>query len=366
MERDKLSAIAFIAIILSAVGAGVGIFAAGVILTGGADGDDGDDGDDGAAGTTTTITITVGEYPCASETEINNALTAIGTGYGKIMITDNITLSASIDIDGGGSYIIEGVGLPTVESGGDYEVFRITDAASCIIRDLLIDGSTITSGYSIIYIDEIIDNPISIDNVGISSTPSSDGIFVDSNNVTVRNCFIMDVSTAIYIETAENTKIYDNEILYCDDNGIQLFSGADNNVIYNNYIHCEGGNIGIYLSGSDDNVISYNIIKNFNIYGVTVTSACRYNEIIGNHISDSVSTITSINRTCIHITGDYNDAIDNNCFNCKNPSPSYYGNGIYLTSIAGNNIIVGNNCIDNDNNICNLGTGNTLYGNNAP
>ncbi len=50
MERNKLSAIAFIAIILGAIGAGVGVYAVGVTLTGGADGDNGDDGDDGVAG----------------------------------------------------------------------------------------------------------------------------------------------------------------------------------------------------------------------------------------------------------------------------------------------------------------------------
>ena len=108
-------------------------------------------------------------------------------------------------------------------------------------------------------------------------------------------------------------------------------------------------------------------MKNFNVYGVTVTSACTYNEIIGNHISDSLQTVTSINRTCLSIAGDYNEAIDNNCFNCKNPSGDpYYGNGIYLTKVSANNIVVGNNCIDNDINLCNIGTSNTLYGNNAP
>ncbi|MFX0138138.1 MAG: right-handed parallel beta-helix repeat-containing protein [Candidatus Hodarchaeota archaeon] len=365
MGSGKLSAIAFIAIILGAVGAGVGGYAAVVMLTGGADGDDGDDGDDGAAGTTTTINKIEGTYPCASEAEINNAITAIGTGFGKILITKNITISATIDVDGGGSYIIEGVGLPTIESGGNFRVFYITDADSCIIRDLILDGSAITGGLSIIYIDEIIDNPILIDNVRILNGPSSIGINIYSNDVTVKNSIIIGAIRAISLLTVDDTKIYNNEILDCSMNGIYMNDG-DNGLIYNNYIDVMYGDYGIYFLESDVNVFSYNIIKNFDYEGIYIDTGSAYNDIIGNQISDSASYSYGANRTCILIQGDDNEVIDNSCINCKNSAGSNYGHGIYLTSSAVSNNIVGNNLIDNDISLCNLGISNTVYGNNAP
>ncbi|MFX1281409.1 MAG: hypothetical protein ACFFA3_18825, partial [Promethearchaeota archaeon] len=50
------------------------------------------------------------EYPISSEEEILSALSAIGTGYGVITFTSNITLTNTITINGGGNYIIQGVG----------------------------------------------------------------------------------------------------------------------------------------------------------------------------------------------------------------------------------------------------------------
>ena len=62
------------------------------------------------------------EYPCSTDIEVKDALDTIGTGYGIITITNDITLSNTINISGGGVYIIQGNSpdnLITINCGGD-------------------------------------------------------------------------------------------------------------------------------------------------------------------------------------------------------------------------------------------------------
>lgn len=254
----------------------------------------------------------------------------------------------------------------TVECDVDQESFNITNAASCIIRDLIINASKITTSLeSAIYISENNDNPITIDNLRLfDETGEANGITIISDNVVVSNCYISGMENGIYVYSPDISHIYDNTIINSGGSGINLTS-ADDVVIHNNYI--EGGDIGIDIyHDSFRNIISYNVIKEFNLSGVRCWETSWYNEIVGNHISDSISSAAGFNRSCIYINGDNNEAIGNSCFNSKNAHVSYYGLGIWLGSSSNNNIIAGNTCIDNDDNLLNLGTSNTLYGNNAP
>ena len=105
-------------------------------------------------------------YYCSTELELNNALNSIGTGSGTIYITNSITLSSTININGGGSYIIQGYGKGTVIGcTGDQNIFDVQNAIYCKIQNLKIDTSNMTVHNRIININEVNDNPIYIENI---------------------------------------------------------------------------------------------------------------------------------------------------------------------------------------------------------
>jgi hypothetical protein len=128
MERDKFFTIAMIAIILGAIGLGIGVYSVISMQSGTIKGDDGDDGDDGqdAPGGTNI-------YYCSSQSEIENALDIIGTGHGTIIVTENITLSSQIDINDRGNYIIQGAGAVTLFCYLNKVGFDITNVQSLIV-----------------------------------------------------------------------------------------------------------------------------------------------------------------------------------------------------------------------------------------
>jgi hypothetical protein len=135
------------------------------------------------------------EYPVSSELEIKSALDEIGIGYGIITITGNITLTDTIDINGGGNYIIQGVGA-TIKCASDQNAFDIKNASSLTIQNIKIDTTAITmSSLSIIQIDEAKDNPIYIKNVQIIGDDNTMGwgILINSNNVWISECYFYKV-----------------------------------------------------------------------------------------------------------------------------------------------------------------------------
>jgi len=74
MRENHLKTLALLGVIIGAVGLGAGAYSVFNVHTGAIKGDEGDDGDDGSAGITKIVFRTEDEYPCSSETEINNAL----------------------------------------------------------------------------------------------------------------------------------------------------------------------------------------------------------------------------------------------------------------------------------------------------
>lgn len=260
MEREKLSAIAFIAIILGAVGAGVGGYAVGVILTGGADGDDGDDGDDGAAGITTTTIIMANEYYCLSEANINDALSDIDDGYGKIIIMGDITLTSTIQIDGGGSYIIEGTGLHTIDCGGDRTAFNITNAISCTIRNIKINASDVSASTVILAVNETGNYPVYIEKLQIMGNLASyvgRGVEIQSANVWISNCYFYRLYGGIYFEGGgHNGRIIYNTIDECFHQSI--YCETNNIIIENNWIEKIQDDATYALENEGDDVIIEN------------------------------------------------------------------------------------------------------------
>ncbi len=265
------------------------------------------------------------EYPCSSEVEVRDALDAIGQGYGIITIINDITLSNTINISGGGIYIIQGLiraeepnKIISVDCGGDRTAFNITNSTSCTIKDMEIDATDITSQTTIIIdINETNNRPIYIDNVQIIGDNANFGrvIYIQSNGVWIYNCYIYNFYEGIWqTDEGNNAYIQDNILVTCFFYGIVCF--GDYNTIEHNYI--DGSWRGAILMEGH-----YNMIKHNEIYfvfsddasgGIKITGG-EFNMIMGNNID--LDNPTSHPGSCIYLYdgADYNFVIDNLCFN---------------------------------------------------
>jgi hypothetical protein len=339
MGNNTLKAVAFLAIIIGATGVGFGAFTAWQVQTGAIKGQDGDDGDDG---TTSIVYVNILEYPCSSEAEINDALTAIGTGYGIITITNNITLSGTIDISGGGNYIIQGAGAFLICSNGQ-KAFDVSNAKSLTIQNIRIDTTDVTvNNRNIILINEASDNPIYISNVHIIGDDNTKGrgICINSDNVWVSKCYFYKVRIGIRQDDGKKAHILDNVIDDFADYGI--YTNGANNFIDGNLLNNTGLE-GIYTdTNSHYNSISNNIIYYFIWHGIRI--ATDYNIIVGNNIENETATGTCAG---IYIIGSYNTIDSNGCYNIDAPS---FGIGFGIDIAGGtNNTVVGNTCLFTEN-----------------
>jgi len=69
-------------------------------------------------------------------------------GAGTIIITENIILSNTITISGGGSYIIQGISPSiTIDCNGDRAAFTILMTKTCLIKDLTLDAAYLTTSF---------------------------------------------------------------------------------------------------------------------------------------------------------------------------------------------------------------------------
>ncbi|MBD3255902.1 MAG: hypothetical protein GF383_12470 [Candidatus Lokiarchaeota archaeon] len=357
MERNMLIPIVLIAVILSASGLAVGTYS---IISAPTKGNDGDDGDDGAPGTTTIVYQTEDQYPCASEQDINDSLDAIGDGYGKIMITDNINLNSPIIINGGGSYIIEGIGFHTIDCG-DGQAFRILNAKSCKIKDLLINASSLTFDYKIIEIFEINDNPVFIDGVQILGGLSleGNGIYVSSDNVWISNCIFNSLKRGITIdEYINHGHINDNEISKCETYGIGLLSNSQNFTIGENRLFDFVGSArGIAMYSSNYATISNNIIHSI-LRGILLSGSNR-TTIIGNTIDGKNRDLSPFSSGIHLLDSSYNVISGNSITNYLNGAGGSTGYGIRIreiTDVSYENTVVGNTALSCDTNFDDSGT----------
>ncbi len=181
-------------------------------------------------------------YYCSSQAEITAALADIGAGAGTVIITQNLSLTASIAINGGGSYLIEGVAPGvTVDCGGDRDAFDITSAASCTIRGLSIDAGDL-SNYAAISVEESL---TSVEGLLIFGTGNGYGISLDSpsapGDLSISNCRLTNLGSGIYggiYGTLYALHILDTSITHCD-NGVMFYGGnlsmSGNTISHANY-----------------------------------------------------------------------------------------------------------------------------------
>ncbi|MFX1337177.1 MAG: right-handed parallel beta-helix repeat-containing protein [Promethearchaeota archaeon] len=364
MGEHNLMAIAILGLIIGASGLGLGAYTTMQYQTGALKGEAGKDGDDGTTGKDGIDGVNGTDAPgyfCSSEIEVGDALQAIGTGKGIITITANITLSQTINIDGGGSYVIQGQGAgTTIDCNGDRTAFSISNAKSCTIQNLKIDAADIsTFARNIISIIEGNGNVVCINNIQIigDSDKLGIGMRIYSEHVDVSDCVIKNLYGGIFISGGGNSTIKNNIINDMNYYGIYLSEVYSSGVIISGN-HISGvESYGLYLSSSNYNMITGNIITNCLISGILLFS-CDYNILSGNYISDiSSNTASNIAGISIASDSDYNTINGNGCFRCTNPG-SGTGYGIFIVSSTCNeNTIKGNTYSNNDVNIYNAGTG---------
>jgi len=339
MSEIKGRGILVIALLLAVGGIGLGGYSTIQVVTGGLQGPPGADGVDGTDGQDAP------GYYCSTGSELQNAIDTIGSGTGRIFITDDITLNATIDVDGGGNYNIQGAGAFTVDCGGDRQAFYITDAGSCILRDFKINASLLTTDQEIIHITEGNNNSVYIQNIQIlgDNEGIGVGIYIQSENVWIQNCYIFGLRDGInsiggYAHISENT------IEYCSFIAIWIIPNGHNGIIESNYLYYNY--IGIAVE-SDDNIVANNLIYNTGRQGISVAWANR-NVITGNIIAYDYVASLSDNTGIVLISADYNTISNNGIFYFTNPDTGT-GYGMYLSgSLNNENIITGNNLQGNE------------------
>lgn len=395
MNGMNLKTISIIAIILGASGfilGGISMYNTQTGALDGQDGADGSDGNDGLDGTTkneeiiTYINGTLFGYSCNTEAEINAALDDIGNGYGIITIVKNITLTQTIEIDGGGSYIIQGL-YTIIDCNGDRPAFNLTNAQSCKIQNLKIDASDLLTDESIIFINETNDNPVNIDNIEILGDFSQLGIGIVavSNNVQISNCFISQVGIGLVGYNGKNYKFSYNRIIDCYTWGVEILN-SNNSEIVGNYISTEKQtthNFVIKIADSIDTVVANNIIKK--CYGGVEVRRCIRTLVSDNSISNLeqyglyfevcnhsicsgnilyvINSLYSSSGIGIFSSSYFNTLVGNGCFECHCTGIGT-GYGIVIGFGCSQNIIVGNTCLNNDDNYDDGGSLNTESGNN--
>ena len=288
---------------------------------------------------------TVIKYYVQTGEELQDAIDSIGTGAGTVIINNGtLTLTATITILGGGDYIIEGEGVGSViDCGGNRTAFNITNANSCVIRNLKIDADDHTANFTdSITVNEGSDNHVVIEHVSVVNPNGAKygrGVHIMSDNCVVQNCTINKTYIGIQVDGIHNL-VLNNNITATGNSGISVL-GDDNEIIGND---CNNNDISaIKLLSCDRNIVSNNNCNYNGSAGQGIyLSASDENIIIGNQCSGNFAR-------GIHLTqSSYNNIIGNNC-NGNDYDQVNDGGGIWISTNSDYNIVSGNMLYDNVN-----------------
>lgn len=254
------------------------------------------------------------DYLCdgtADEVEINNAIQALRSTGGEVVLLDGqYNLTGSIIMDKN-NVTIRGNGNNTKLVRGFMGVYGthgmiFITADYCEVRNLYLDGvrGTYNDGYQ-------------------------RGVMIDtlSQNCRVEGCyFINHGDNAIY--SGGKYGIFVNNMFESNDYGIEIYYGDQNVVAGNTFTNNEYC-IGV---GSDGNSISNNTMLTTTYYAIDLSSSDS-NSIVGNTSDGAKSGLYASYGT--------NNSIIGNVFN---NSTKY---GIELSAGSTGNILAGNTCIGN-------------------
>jgi len=212
------------------------------------------------------------EYRCFTAQDIQDAIDSIDAKSGTIKIVSSFNISAMININNGGFYIIEGEGDGTVlTTVGNITVFNITNAKTgTTLRNLKIDASSLTTNAKeIININEGSDNQIVIDTITIiGDSVNGYGIEINSNDCIIINCHISTVNIGLMLISDSKIDLISNSTFFSNATaGIYISTGCDNNNITGNVCY-SNEKWGIYVGA-----VNYVIITNNTCYGNNADSA---------------------------------------------------------------------------------------------
>ncbi|KKN90787.1 hypothetical protein LCGC14_0223700 [marine sediment metagenome] len=304
----------------------------------------GNDVDYQDSGTSTTVI-----YYVQNSDELQDAIDSIGSSAGTIYINSSFTVSTTIDIDGGGSYLIEGEGSNTVLTTGiDIKCLNVDLARQCILRNFRIDASAYTAAgvaLEIIDVNENNNDLVILDNVSITGDGTNGyGIELNSNNCRIENCEIDNISIGINILSTNNI-ISGNNVNNCNTYGIQISSANTNNVTTN---IVDSNTTGIYLSSSDYVLVSGNSVNTNTENGIELTGS-DYTNISGNSCIGNDSSTANPQAGMYISTDSNNNSIIGNTIINNNNAGAGIGYGVYIgTATCDENIVRSNNISGND------------------
>jgi hypothetical protein len=299
-------------------------------------------------------------YYCPTQLAISTALSAIGTGSGAIIITENIALTSTITISGGGSYVIRGVAPSITVDSGNRIAFSITACSSLVLQDLTIDASDLTAdSTNIIYVSA---PDVCVDNVRVigDADRRGRGIYIDDVGVWVTKCQIEGTYIGIYgSATGASAHISENTIIDCDRAmGIDMM--GDGTICEGNYIATCATCIQINARYCvvDDNILFQN--AQFGIFSYALNSTICGNIIIGT----KVSTVTDNFGIYLGSGSDYN-LFSGNVIRGVNNTGSGVGFGFRIAyASCDENTVVGNTMLLNELNYSDAGTATYEFDNN--
>lgn len=268
------------------------------------------------------------DYLCdgtADETQINQAIQALGNDGGEIVLLDGTySLSAPIVIDKD-NVILKGNGASTklVRAYNDSMMvvgMIIIDASFCTIEKLYFDSAKTTHGseYNVcIYISSGENNTISNN---VITNNSGNGMELIGNGHTIINNTIIGCKSGMYASSAERLMVVNNFVTNSASYGIH-FSNVKHTVFNNNI--CNGNvNAGMELANSNNCTITGNAFNSNNGHGLFLSNSnicavagnmfnsnTQYGVVVNNNSKNcTVATNTYMNNT----SGEYKDDGTNN------------------------------------------------------
>lgn len=312
-------------------------------------GDKGDKGDRGVRGYTGTsgVRFLVGtstsgwtsedcDYLCDGvddQVEINNAIQALPTEGGEIIILDgtyNITAQIVVDKN---NTVVRGNGNSTILKRMNSEediIIGLANTNYCCISSIYIDGNKISypSECSGIYLEKsnnniLTDLTICSVYIGIAIVQSED------NFITKNTCTSVEENCVLAMESNKNVFCY-NTLNLCSCCSLYLMESNDCNVTKN---ICSGRQVGMAFDDCNDCNVTENICSGCQM-GIGLDE-CNKNIINGNNITNDSDNETA----SIGIMGCFDSIISGN--NCSHNSTGIFIFNSNRNIIAVNNIIKG-------------------------
>lgn len=306
LKPNVLTAIAIVALVLSAIGAGAGILALTVPGPEGPEGPAGDTGDTGPAGEPgygfasfviaahDSIDNENADYVCDGtddQDQINAAISSLPEQGGSVYLREGTyVLSAGIDI-AGSNVTVGGSGAGTVlkvQGGvnGTMTLVNAINADSVALRDLIIDGNAgmnTEGSYKGVVLDRCSDSTVS--GVRVRDLKGVGVEIGSSYLVTVENSGIQDcASYGIMVNYSVGVSVSGNIVQGCGDESVLLANSRDCTVQGNQVLY--GGSHGVHLDLSNYNMIENNVLRGSEKNGLFLEMS-HYNAISGNQIFES-------------------------------------------------------------------------------